>query len=90
MREVNDDIKKEDLLLNEEKIDNSLIQIESKKRMIPKSYNRSMKHKHFIIGDWILRKVLGNKGETTYEKISSSLEGPYQIYDVNLGSSYCI
>lgn len=73
----NNDLKKEDILLIKEKGDNTLIRIEAKKRIVQKSYIRSMKRKNFSLRDWVLHKSLGNKVETTYGNFTTTWEGPY-------------
>lgn len=43
-----------------------------------------MRHKSFIVGDWVLRKVFENKVETTYREFTITSEDPDQIYDIIL------
>lgn len=62
----NNDLRKDDILLVEEKRENAMIQFESQKRIIKRSYNRFIKHKNFNIGDWAQWKALGNNVEATY------------------------
>lgn len=59
--------------------------IESQKITFKKSYNRSVKHKYFSIWDWVLRKTLGNKVETTYKNFTTTWKGFHQIYEITLG-----
>lgn len=60
MQEDKNNLRKEDLILVEEKRENSLIRIEAQKRIVQKQYNISMKHKNFNVGDWDLHKAFNN------------------------------
>lgn len=67
-----------------------LYELNHKKIIIKKSYNRFVKHSNFNIRDWILRRALGNKVKATHGKFDTTWEDPYQIYDITPGESYRI
>lgn len=86
----NNDLRKENFLLTKENRENALIQIESQKIMVHKTYNNCVKYKNVNVVVWILYKAMGNKVETTYVKFLKTQEGPYHIYEITLGGLYQI
>ena len=46
---------------------------------IAKHYNSQVRHRDFLVGDLVLRKVMGAARDPTQRKLSPNWEGPYRI-----------
>ena len=49
------------------------------KHQITKYYNHRVKHKSFLLGDLVLRKVTLSTKESNTEKLGPTWEGPYKV-----------
>ena len=48
-------------------------------KQLAKSYNPKFQHKEFVVGDLILRKVIGNTKDSADGKLGPNWEGSYKI-----------
>ena len=63
----------------EEARDLALIRMAQYQNTVTKSFNKKVKAKTFMEGDWVLRRVSANTQEINVDKLGASWEGPYQI-----------
>ena len=57
-------------------------------KQLAKTYNQRIQHKEFLIGDLILRKVVGNIKDPVDEKFGPNWEGPYRIVKLASKGAY--
>ncbi|GFZ00580.1 hypothetical protein Acr_14g0002150 [Actinidia rufa] len=56
----NEEVLARDLDLAEERRENALIRMADYQKQLAKTYNQKVQHKEFLVGDLVLRKVVGN------------------------------
>ncbi|XP_028077759.1 uncharacterized protein LOC114279668 [Camellia sinensis] len=68
-----------ELDLAEERRERALIHIAAYQQELSKKYNKVVHPRMFKIGDWVLRKVLGNTVVPGEGKLGANWEGPYKV-----------
>ncbi|CAL5411882.1 unnamed protein product [Camellia sinensis] len=65
--------------LVEEHVKKALIHTTAYQQELSKKYNKAVNLKQFKVGDWVLRKVMGNTLVLSKGKLGANWEGPYKI-----------
>lgn len=65
--------------LVEERKEVATVQMAHYQQKLKQGYNRGIKTRVFVPRDLVLRKVIGNTKNPTWEKIRPNWEGPYRI-----------
>ena len=60
----------------------AFVRLANYQQKICQRYNKGIKNKEFILGDLVLRKVLGNTLDPTMGKLGLTWEGPYRITSI--------
>ncbi|XP_028054340.1 uncharacterized protein LOC114258571 [Camellia sinensis] len=71
-----------ELDLAEERRERALIHIAAYQQELSKKYNKAVHPRMFKIGDWVLRKVLGNTVVPGEGKLGANWEGPYKTFSL--------
>ena len=56
-----------------------LIRMADYQKQLAKIYNQKVQHREFLVGELILRKVVGNTKDQANKKFGPNWEGPYKI-----------
>ncbi|GFS36321.1 hypothetical protein Acr_00g0045360 [Actinidia rufa] len=75
----NEEVLAQDLDLANERRENALIQMANYQKQLAKTYKQKVKHRQFLVGDLILRKVVGNTKDPADRKLGPNWEEPYKI-----------
>lgn len=78
----NDQLLCRHLDLVEESRDVALIRLANYQQRISRGYNRGIQSREFILGDLVLRRVLGNNQDPAIEKLGPTQEGPYKVTSI--------
>ena len=68
-----------ELDLVEERREKALIHVAAYQQELSKKYNKMVHPRPFKVGDWVLRKVMGNTLVPGEGKLGANWEGPYKI-----------
>ncbi|KAF5946316.1 hypothetical protein HYC85_016544 [Camellia sinensis] len=68
-----------ELDLAEERRERALVHIASYQQELSRKYNKTVHPRQFKIGDWVLRKVMGNTLVLGDGKLGPNWEGPYKV-----------
>lgn len=68
-----------ELDLAEERRERALIHIAAYQQELSRKYNKAVHPRLFKIGDWVLRKVMGNTVVPGEGKLGANWEGPYKV-----------
>ena len=68
-----------ELDLAEERRERALVHIASYQQELSRKYNKTVHPRQFKIGDWVLRKVMGNTLVLEDGKLGPNWEGPYKV-----------
>ena len=77
--ELNEEAIALELDLAEERRERALVHIASYQQELSRNYNKTVHPRQFKIGDWGLRKVMGNTLVPGDDKLGSNWEGPYNV-----------
>ena len=80
--ESNDQLLSRHLDLMEENRDIASVKLANYQQKISRGYNTGIKCKEFILGELMLRKILGNTRDPTMGKLGPNWEGPYQLTSI--------
>ncbi|GFZ14410.1 hypothetical protein Acr_24g0006000 [Actinidia rufa] len=75
----NEEVLARDLDLANERRENALIRMADYQKQLAKTYNQKVQHRECLVGNLVLRKVVGNTKNSTDEKLGPNWEGPYKI-----------
>ena len=75
----NDRLLEKGLDLIEEKRENAMVQLAYYQHKLKQGYNANVKLRPLVLGDLMLRKVLGTAKNLAWEKLGLNWEGPYHI-----------
>ena len=78
----NDRLLEKGLDLIEEKRENAMVQLAYYQYKLKQGYNANVKLRPLVLGDLVLRKVLGTAKNLAWEKLWLNWEGPYHITSV--------
>ena len=85
----NDELLKKSLDLVEEWRENAMVQLTYYQNMLKQGYDMNVKLRPLVLGDLVLRKVLGNTKNPVCGKLGPNWEGPYHITSVaGIGAYY--
>ncbi|XP_028094673.1 uncharacterized protein LOC114294718 [Camellia sinensis] len=76
--DLNNEAMALELDLAEERRERALIHISAYQQELSKKYNKAVHPRLFKVGDWVLRKVLGNTVVPGEGKLGANWEGPYK------------
>jgi hypothetical protein len=68
-----------DLDLVEEKRDTALIHLAAYQNGLRRMYEKRVNPRELAVGDFVLRKVIGSRQDSTHGKLGPNWEGPYKI-----------
>ncbi|XP_028076658.1 uncharacterized protein LOC114278742 [Camellia sinensis] len=77
--DLNEEAVALELDLAEERRERALIHIAAYQQELSKKYNKAVHPRLFKIGDWVLRKVMGNTVAPSEGKLGANWEGPYKL-----------
>ncbi|GMP45913.1 hypothetical protein CsSME_00014254 [Camellia sinensis var. sinensis] len=77
--DLNDEAITLELDLAEERREKTLVHIASYQQELSRKYNKTVHPRQFKIGDWVLRKVMGNTMVPGDSKLGPNWEGPYKV-----------
>ena len=75
----NDEQLTKSLDLIEEKRENAMVQLAYYQQKLKQGYDANVKLRPLILGDLVLRKVVGAAKNSTWGKLGPNWEGPYRI-----------
>ncbi|GFS40881.1 hypothetical protein Acr_00g0071010 [Actinidia rufa] len=75
----NEEVLTRNLDFADERQENALIRMADYQKQLAKTYNQKIQHRDFIVGELVLRKVVGNTKNPADGKLSPNWEGPYKI-----------
>ena len=75
----NDEQLKKSLDLIEEKRENAMVQLAYYQQKLKQGYDANVKLRPLILGDLVLRKVVGTAKNPAWGKLGPNWEGPYYI-----------
>ena len=85
----NNELLKKNLDLIEERRENAMVQLAYYQHKLKQGYNMNVKLRPLTPRDLVLRKVVGNTKNPTWEKLGPNWEGPYRITSVaGVGAYY--
>ena len=85
----NNELLKKNLDLVGEWRENAMVQLAYYQYKLKQGYDINVKLRPLAPGDLVLRKVLGNTKNPTWEKLGPNWEGPYRIISVaGIGAYY--
>ena len=85
----NNELLKKNLVLVGEWRENAMVQLAYYQHKLKQGYDINVKLRPLAPGDLVLRKVLGNTKNPTWEKLGPNWEGPYRITSVaGIGAYY--
>ncbi|XP_028056781.1 uncharacterized protein LOC114260792 [Camellia sinensis] len=76
---LNNDAVALELDLAEERREQALIHIATYQQELSRKYNKTVHPRLFKVGDWVLRKAMGNTVIPSEGKLGANWEGPYKI-----------
>ncbi|GFS29094.1 hypothetical protein Acr_00g0005330 [Actinidia rufa] len=88
-KESNEAELKLNLDLLEERRENAELRQAAYKCQVAKYYNQRVKHRSFLPGDLVLRRVTLSTKEPNAGKLSPTWEGPYKVIKVSRPGTYC-
>ena len=68
--------------LAEEKRDSTLIHLAAYQTRLRRMYKKRVNPRELVVGDLVLRKVIGSRQDATHGKLGPNWEGPYKITSV--------
>ncbi|XP_028067777.1 uncharacterized protein LOC114270461 [Camellia sinensis] len=77
--ELNSEVVALELDLAEERREKALIHVAAYQQELSRKYNKTVHPRPFKVGDWVLRKVMGNSLVPSEGKLGANWEGPYRI-----------
>ena len=77
-----------ELDLAEERRERALVHIASYQQELSRKYNKTVHPRQFKIGDWVLRKVMGNTLIPGDSKLGPNWEGPYKVVGLAGNGAY--
>ncbi|XP_028100374.1 uncharacterized protein LOC114299736 [Camellia sinensis] len=77
--DLNNEVVALELDLAKERRERALIHIATYQQELYRKYNKTMHPRLFKIGDWVLRKVMGNTVIPGEGKLGANWEGPYKV-----------
>ena len=85
----NDGLLGNSLDLIEEQRENAMVQLAYYQHKLKQGYDTNVKLRLLVVGDLVLRKVLGTTKNPTWGKLGPNWEGPYRITSVaRIGAYY--
>ena len=85
----NDELLKKSLDLVEERKENAMVQLAYYQHKLKQGYDMNVKLRPLVLGDMVLRKVLGNIKNPAWGKLEPNWEGPYCFTSVaKIGAYY--
>ena len=75
----NEEVIARDLDLADERIENALIWMTDYQKQLAKTYNQKGQHREFLVGNLVLRKVIGNTKDSEDRTLRLNWEGPYKM-----------
>ena len=85
----NDELLRKNLDLIEERRENAMVQLAYYQHKLKQGYDMNIKLRPLALGDFVLRKVLGNTKNPAWGKLGPNWEGPYRITSVaGIGAYY--
>ena len=79
---MNDQLLCKHLDLIEENCDNTSVPLANYQQKHSRGYNKGVKSREFILGDLVLRKVVGNTRDPAMGKLGLTQEGPYRVTSI--------
>jgi hypothetical protein len=71
-----------ELDLVEERRESALIHLAKYQNNLCRAYGKRIKSRELMVGDLVLRKVLGSRKDPTHGKLGPNWEGPYRIISI--------
>ena len=85
----NDGLLKKSLDLIEKRRENAMVQLAYYQHKLKQGYSSNVKLRPLVLGDLVLRKVLGTAKNPAWGKLGPNWEGPYRITSVaRIGAYY--
>ena len=85
----NDGLLKKSLDLIEKRRENAMVQLAYYQHKLKQGYDSNVKLRPLVLGDLVLRKVLGTAKNPAWGKLGPNWEGPYRITSVaRIGAYY--
>ena len=85
----NDGMLGKSLDLIEERKENTMVQLAYYQHKLKQDYDTNIKLRPLVVGDLVLRKVLGTTKNPAWGKLGPNWEGPYRITSVTeIGAYY--
>ena len=78
----NDRLLCKHLDLVEENWDVASVKLANYQQNISQGYDKGIKNKEFIPGDFVLKKILGNTRDLAIGKLGPTYEGPYRVTSI--------
>ena len=78
----NNELLKKNLDLIEEQRENAMVQLAYYQHKFKQGYDMNVKLRPLVLGDLVLRKVVGNTKNPAWGKLRPNWEGPYRITSV--------
>ncbi|XP_028106474.1 protein NYNRIN-like [Camellia sinensis] len=78
--DLNNEAVASELDLAKERRERALVHIAAYQQELSKKYNKAVHPRLFKVGDWVLRKVLGNTVVQGEGKLGANWEGPYKLF----------
>ena len=85
----NDELLEKSLDLIEKRRENAMVQLVYYQHKLKQGYDSNVKLRPLVLGDLVLRKVLGTAKNPAWGKLGPNWEGPYRITSVaRIGAYY--